>query len=52
MEIFRVLDQADNLIDVPPDVGRKQAAAHLLSALAVLEQRVKQVDGFLSAAKR
>jgi hypothetical protein len=50
--IFRALDQADTLIDVPPEAGRKQAAARLLGALAELEQRVKQLDGSVSAAQR
>lgn len=50
--IFGALDQADNLIDVPPEAGRKQAAARLLSTLADLEQRLKQLDGSVIAARR
>ncbi len=49
--IFHTLDQADNLIDVPPEVERKQAAARLLSALATLQQRISQLDGLLNAAQ-
>jgi hypothetical protein len=49
--IFRAVDQADTLIDVPPDVEPRQAASRLLSALAELEHRVKQLDGSSTASR-
>ena len=46
--IFRTLDHADDLLDLPegaePADARRRQAAEVLSALAELEQRVKQLD--------